>query len=530
MSTVADDVVILLPQNNAIVDRNIIFEGTGASAAEIILTSGVHEVGRTVVSPDNIWRIEYGKLGNGDQPIVATQTDLQGTVSRHSINITVTTTPIGITWPYENSMTLSSFLVAGYCDPGAILEFFIDGKSLETMTPDARSFEIVLGPLADGQHRIGIQQRSINGEVTSTVVDVTSDANRPLTIRSPEQGESFQSVVAFEIEALPNGELTAIENGEIFEQGRTSHYGTWGFPYYLTSYGEKNVTINQLLDGVVESRTVTFQIIRVVEPISIFLPENDANVSPEASFFGAGDAGATITLTEGNRAFAKGQVDENEQWTITPDKALSLGKKDITATQVALDGTVSKMSINLEVVEKLPVTIRSPVDGETVATNFFLAGTGTVNASVKLTENNLLIGSATVDFWHGWGMSVTGLTVGTKKLVATQTYSDNSISQTSVQVDVIQVAPLVIDYPEQDSTITNLTPMLRGRGHPGSNLFTAREGIAVPVARVDEEGNWAGRLSDNWFSYGENLLVISQASGFDSPDASVRFFISQSSS
>lgn len=529
MSAAANKVVILIPQNNASVDRDIIFQGTGAPGAEIILTSGGDEIGRTLVSADSMWRIEYGRLANGEKTLVATQT-FQANVSCHSINIVITTTPVGINFPFDGELLLSRFPVAGYCDPGAILEFFIDGKGVESMTPDTHGFEMILGPVPDGDHRVGIQQRSINGEVTSAVVDFISEADRPLTIRSPEQGESFSYVVGFVIQARPNAELTAMENDEIFEQGMISRFGTWNFPYYPTSYGEKNVTITQLLDGEVESRAVTFHILREAENVTISLPENNADISPAASFLGSGDLGATITLTEGNSAFAKGEVDMHGQWHIAPDKALSLGKKQITARQVTVDGLISKDSVNVEIVEKLPITILAPVNGQTVATNFALSGSGTVNASVELTESNLPIARTTVGSLHDWKMSVRGMTVGAKKLVATQTYADGSITQATVHVEVIQIAPLVIDYPGQDSIITDITPLLRGKGHPQSNLVAVRTGIAEHVATVDEKGDWAGRLPDKWFSYGENLLTISQASEFDSSEASVRFTISQSSS
>jgi hypothetical protein len=528
MSAAANDVVILIPQDNANVDRDINFQGTGSPGAEIILTSGGNEIGRTLVSDDSMWRIEYGSLANGEKTIVATQT-FQENVSRHSINIVVTTTPVGISFPFDGELLLSRFPVAGYCDPGAVLEFFIDGKSVESMTPDSHGFEMVLGPVPDGDHRVGIQQRSINGEVTSAVVDFISEADRPLTIRSPEQGESFSYVVGFVIQARPNAELTAMENDEIFEQGMTSRFGTWNFPYYPTSYGEKNVTITQLLDGEVESRAVTFHIFREVENVIISLPDNNADITPAASFFGGGDPDATITLKEGNTAFAKGEVDLHGQWHIVPDKALSLGKKEITARQVAVDGSISEDSVNVEVVEKLPITILAPANGQTVATNFVLYGSGTVNANVELTESNLPIGRTTVDSLHGWNMSVRGMTAGSKKLVATQTYADGSISQATVHVEVIQIAPLVIDYPGQDSIITDITPLLRGKGHPHSNLLAVRDGIAEHVATVDEKGDWAGRLPDEWFSYGENLLTISQSSEFDSSEVSVKFTISQSS-
>jgi hypothetical protein len=526
MSAVADDVVILLPQNNASVDRHIIFEGTGAPTAEIILTSDSNEIGRTFVAADRMWRIEYGKLGNGGTSIVATQI-VQGTVSSHSINITVTTKPVGISWPVDGELTLSSFPVVGYCDKGAVLEFFIDGKSEQSMTPDSGFFEVVLGQIGDGEHRIGVQQRSINGEVASDVVEVTSNSKRQLAIRSPEQGESSSSVVGFLIEALPDAELTAIENDKIFNQGMISRFGTWAFPFYPDTYGEKTVTINQLLDGAVESRTVTFHIVREVQNVSIYFPENGAYISPQTSLHGGGDFGAKITLLEGNKAFAKGEVDSNEMWQIKPDKALTLGKKEITARQVAVDGSISRALINVEVVEKIPITINTPVNGMTVATNFVVAGNGTVNASVELTESNLLVGRTTVDSRNDWRVNVSGMTVGARKLAATQTYADGSISQATVHVEVIQIAPLIIVSPSQDSTITDLTPLIRGRGHPGINLFAVRAGIAELVACVDEKGDWAGRLPDNWFSYGENLLTIFQASEIDSSEASVRFFISQ---
>jgi hypothetical protein len=69
MSAAANKVVILIPQNNASVDRDITFQGTGAPGAEIILTSGGDEIGRTLVSADSMWRIEYGRLANGEKTL-----------------------------------------------------------------------------------------------------------------------------------------------------------------------------------------------------------------------------------------------------------------------------------------------------------------------------------------------------------------------------------------------------------------------------------------------------------------------------
>ena len=165
MSTVADDVVILLPQSGEILDRNITFYGTGITGATVVMTADAAEFARIDVLETGFWRIDFEMLSNGKKNIVATQTDLQGNVSTHAITIVVTTREVTIDSPHENDTVLSHVLVNGEGDTGAVVEAFIKGKSVASTTIGWRPFTLSIGPLSDGDYGIGVQQRSINGEV-----------------------------------------------------------------------------------------------------------------------------------------------------------------------------------------------------------------------------------------------------------------------------------------------------------------------------------------------------------------------------
>jgi hypothetical protein len=532
MSAVADEVTILFPKNHATVHHDILFQGKGATGATVVLTANTVEIGRTVVAEESSWHIDFALLGNGAKNIVATQTDLLGNVTRHAVTLYVTTREVKISSPLENDSVLSHVLVNGEGDPEAIIEAFINGKSVASATADWGYFTLSIGPLPDGNHRIAVQQRSINGEVSSAIVNITCSADRSLHIKQPVEGEEVFSGHEFRIEALANATLIATENGESIAQGKSDIYGHWQFTYDATSLGEKTVKVMQELEGSIQTTSVTFSVIRGHIKVSIYAPYPDSSVSPGVGFAGNGEGCAKITLSDGNEVIGEGVVDRlnpvgDAYWDVFPDKKLTPGEKYITATQITHDGLKSSATIKVNVVEKLPVTFFHPHDGETTGSIFSTYGTGTVGAHILLTEDSHPIGNATVDTSHNWMIDVKGLSAGEKKWIAVQTYEDGTTSKATVVFNVEPQIPFTIEYPEEGSTAHQLDPEFAGTGQPGARAVYIDEfegDIPIVIAKVDDNGNWKGR-SGKAFQYGKNSITIFQENALEPTIVTRTFYI-----
>ena len=532
MSAVADEVTILFPKNHATVHHDILFQGKGTTGATVVLTANTVEIGRTVMPEEGPWHIHFALLGNGEKNIVATQTDLEGNVSSYAITLYVTTQTVKISSPYENDTVLSHVLVSGKGDPDAIVEAFINGKSVASATIHWGYFTLPIGPLPDRNHRIAVQQRSINGEVSSAIVNITCNAGRSLRIRQPVEGEEVFSGHEFRIEALANATLIATENGESIAQGESDIYGNWLFTYDTISLGKKTVKVVQELEGSIQTTSVTFTFVRGHIKVSIYAPYPDSNVSPGVGFAGNGEGCAKITLSDGNEVIGEGVVDRlnpvgDAYWDVIPDKKLTPGEKYITATQITHDGLKSSATIKVNVVEKLPVTFFHPHDGETTGSIFSTYGTGTVGAHILLTEDSHPIGKATVDPSHRWMVDVKGLSAGEKKWTAVQSYEDGTTSEATVVFNVEPQIPFIIEHPEEGSTVHQLDPEFTGKGQPGASAVYIDEfeaDVPVEIAKIDGNGNWKGR-SGKAFQYGKNSITIFQENALEPTIVTRTFYI-----
>lgn len=456
---------------------------------------------------------------------------MNGTANNGTILYPTNHAPVEISSPFENDTVLSHIQVNGRGESQATVEAFIDGKSVASATVEWGHFTLLIGPLPDGNYLIGVQQRSINGEVSSAVVNVICNAARPLNIRYPEEGDTF-TFDDFKIDALANATLVATENGEIIAEGESDIYGTWKFTYAPTSLGEKTVTITQKMDGAPQSRSVTFTVVRGHIRVSIYDPYPNSDVSPGTGFAGHGELCAKITLTDGNELIGEGFVDRtgpmlDPVWVVIPNKNLTPGEKLITATQMTHDGLVSSASIKVNVVEKLPVFFIYPHEGVTTGSNFSAYGTGTVGAHVLLTENSQPIGNATVDTSHNWVIDVKGLSAGEKKWTAVQTHDDGTTSKATVVFNVEPQTPFAIKYPEEGSTVHQLDPEFAGTGQPRARVTYRSEvdpDIPIEIAEVNLNGNWKGR-SGKAFQYGKNSITIFQENALEPTIVTRTFYI-----
>jgi hypothetical protein len=237
---------------------------------------------------------------------------------------------------------------------------------------------------------------------------------------------------------------------------------------------------------------------------------------------GTGEAGATVTVTDGTDVLGTAKVDADGKWSLTPAGGLADGKRSFTATQRDEAGNVSAVSamvtVTVEVSAKKPVptapVITAPADG--LVTNnakVVIAGTGEAGATVTVTDGTAVLGTAKVDDNGHWSLELAGgLADGGHGLAATQKDVAGNVSGPSaavkITVDTVVAAPVIL-VPADGASVNAARPVIAGTGEPGATVTVTDGTDVLGTAKVDADGKWsltpAGGLAD-----GKHSLTATQ--------------------
>lgn len=263
------------------------------------------------------------------------------------------------------------------------------------------------------------------------------------------------------------------------------------------------------------------------------------------TFNGTGTPGNTIEIWDGETLLGEVLVDDEGNWTFTPEKPLAAGNHSIVTAERNAEGVVGEKSDPWEFIIDLTApakgTIGSVMDdmqdppvliekgGVTKDNTPTLTGKAEAGSTVEIWNDGVKLGTAKVDAEGNWTFTAPALQDGRHELsiVVVDQVGNKSLPSDPFIVDVDTVAPenpgigVIKDSEgnplEDGSTTKDLRPTLEGSGNDGDIVVIIDNGKPIGSVIV-EDGKWTFTPENN-LQPGEHELeiVVRDPAGNESP-------------
>ncbi|GGR53936.1 Ig-like domain-containing protein [Nocardioides luteus] len=516
-------------------DSTPTIQGTGEAGATVEVTVDGEVVGTAEVDEDGTWSLPLtDELADGEHTVSATQTDAAGNTSERSDEVTFTVdteapeVPV-ITAPANGSSTTDPTpTVSGTAEPGSTVAVTIDGNVVGTAPVDSegRWNLILTDPLAEGPHTAVATATDDAGNVSepSEPVAFTVDQTAPdaPVITGPADGSSVSDTTPDITGTGESGATVEVSiDGEVVGETTVNGDGTWTFtPEEPLAEGEHTVTATQTDEAgntSEASEPVDFTVDTTSNAPVITSPESGESTNDNTpTIEGTGDPGDTIAVIVDGEEIGTTTVDEDGNWTFTPDEPLEDGDHTIVVNAEDEQGNTSPDSNSViitidTVAPDAPVITAPEHGGSTSDPTPIIRGEGEPGATVTVEVDGEEIGTAVVDDDGTWSLPVTDpLEVGDHTIEAVQTDAAGNTSETTtVEFTVTPPAP-EITSPQTGEDVDQ-TPEVSGTGEPGAEVTVEVDGEDAGTVIVGENGEWTTTLPE--LACGEHTLTATQVVG-----------------
>ncbi|MBA4996367.1 Ig-like domain-containing protein, partial [Pseudomonas aeruginosa] len=469
--------------------------GTAEPGATVTLTDGNgNPIGQVTADGSGNWSFTPGTpLANGTV-VNATASDPTGNTSAPASTTVDSVAPAAPVVNPSNGAEIS-----GSAEPGATVtltdgsgnpigQVTADGSGNWSFTPST--------PLADGTvvNATATDPAGNTSGQGSTTVDAIAPATPTVNLSN---GSSLSGT------AEPGSTVILTDgNGNPIAEVTADGSGNWTYtPSTPIANGTVvNVVAQDAAGNSSPPATVTVD--SSAPPAPVINPSNGVVIS------GTAEAGATVTLTDGNgNPIGQATADGSGNWSFTPGTPLANGTVIVATATDPTGNTGPQAATTVDAVAP-PAPVVNPSNGATIS------GTAEAGAKVILTDGSgNPIGETTADGSGNWTFTpATPLANGTVVNAVAQDPAGNTGPQGSTTVDA--VAP---NTPVVNPSNGNL---LNGTAEPGSTV-TLTDGNGNPIGQTTAEG------SGNWsFTPGTPLpngtvvnVTASDAAGNTSPPA-----------
>ncbi|MUI57174.1 Ig-like domain-containing protein [Pseudomonas aeruginosa] len=469
--------------------------GTAEPGATVTLTDGNgNPIGQVTADGSGNWSFTPGTpLANGTV-VNATASDPTGNTSAPASTTVDSVAPAAPVVNPSNGAEIS-----GSAEPGATVtltdgsgnpigQVTADGSGNWSFTPST--------PLADGTvvNATATDPAGNTSGQGSTTVDAIAPATPTVNLSN---GSSLSGT------AEPGSTVILTDgNGNPIAEVTADGSGNWTYtPSTPIANGTVvNVVAQDAAGNSSPPATVTVD--SSAPPAPVINPSNGVVIS------GTAEAGATVTLTDGNgNPIGQVTADGSGNWSFTPGTPLANGTVIVATATDPTGNTGPQAATTVDAVAP-PAPVVNPSNGATIS------GTAEAGAKVILTDGSgNPIGETTADGSGNWTFTpATPLANGTVVNAVAQDPAGNTGPQGSTTVDA--VAP---NTPVVNPSNGNL---LNGTAEPGSTV-TLTDGNGNPIGQTtaDGSGNWS-------FTPGSQLpngtvvnVTASDAAGNTSPPA-----------
>ncbi|EOG3604945.1 Ig-like domain-containing protein [Enterobacter cloacae] len=272
------------------------------------------------------------------------------------------------------------------------------------------------------------------------------------------------------------------------------------------------------------------------------LKSGDTTDDSTPTLTGKGKPGDTIHIYDNDKEIGSVIVDDEGEWSYTPDKPLGEGEHELTVVEKDPDGNASPPSdpivIVVDTVAPKAPTIEHIMDKVGKTTGEIhddaytddpqpeMSGTGEAGATVAIYDNGKKIGETTVNDDGRWYFKPSeNLTDGSHSITVSQTDKAGNVSEPSDERDFIVLTeppgkaetPEVIDNtgpvtgPLKPGDVTDDSqPSFSGEGTPGNTIIIKDNDKEIGSVIVDDEGKWSFTPKDELAEGEHNVVVVEE--------------------
>ncbi|MEW4443607.1 Ig-like domain-containing protein, partial [Pseudomonas paraeruginosa] len=446
--------------------NGITISGSAEPGSTVTLTDGNgNSIAQVTADGSGSWTFTPSTLLANGTVVNATATDPTGNTSAPASTTVDSVAPAAPVVNPSNGAEIS-----GTAEPGAsvtltdgsgnpIGQATADGSGNWSFTPTT--------PLADGTV-VNATATDAAGN-TSGQASVTVDGVAPAT---PTVNLSNGSSLTGSAE--PNSTVTLTDgNGNPIAEVTADGSGNWTYtPSTPIANGTVvNVVARDAAGNSSPPATVTVD--SSAPPAPVINPSNGTTIS------GTAEAGASVTLTDGNgNPIGQVTADGSGNWSYSPATPLANGTVIVATATDPTGNTGPQAATTVDSVAP-PAPLVNPSNGATIS------GTAEAGAKVILTDGNgNPIGETTADGNGNWSFTPgTPLANGTVVNAVAQDPAGNTGPQGSTTVDSV-APPSPVVNPSNGNVIN-------GTAEPGSTI-TLTDGNGNPIGQVsaDGSGNW----------------------------------------
>ena len=304
----------------------------------------------------------------------------------------------------------------------------------------------------------------------------------------------------------PNSIVTIKQGATILGTATTGAAGAWTFTPAGLSLGAHTVTVTQTdVAGNTGTAQLTFTLVASAFTVTSRLVSDTGasgtdKITSDPALTGTGAANITVTIKEGATVLGTTTSSATGAWSFTP-VGLTDGVHTIDVIETDGNGNTGSTSLTFTLDTLAPpVTLTLANDTGIIAFDLVtrvstLAGTADPNASVVLTENGMVLGTAFANAAGVWQFTPPGILDGIHTIVATGTDAAGNTASAQLTYTLDTTSPVATIRLANDTgssatdTITS-DPALKGTGEPGAAITVTEGGIFYGIATVDASGNW----------------------------------------
>ncbi|WP_168198759.1 Ig-like domain-containing protein [Jejubacter calystegiae] len=563
-------------------DTQPTFSGQAEPGATVIVSDNGTVLGSVTVDAVGNWSFTPSEaLAEGDHSFSAVVQDAAGNQSTASdpINFVVNTaTPEAITDPVltDDAGTITGPITSGdvtddttptfsgKAEPGTTVIVSDNGDVIGSaaVDPDGNWSFTPDTPLEEGDHSLTavVENTAGNQSPPSDPINITVDTTAPDAVTSPVLTDDVGDITGpiasgdvtddtqptFSGKAEPNATVIVSDSGTVLGSVAVDADGNWSFtPSEALAEGDHSfsaVVEDAAGNQSVASDPIDFTIDTTApDVIDITAPDNllvtddvgtitgplasgDVTDDANPTFSGKNqEPGNTVIITDNGTELGSALVDENGNWSFTPETPLADGDHQIALIAEDPAGNRSEPSASFEVVvdTTAPDTVTSPVltdDAGTITgpiasgdvtddTTPTLSGKAEPGATVIVSDNGNVIGSAAVDPDGNWSFTPdTPLEEGDHSLTAVVEDAAGNQSPPSdpINITVDTTAPDAVTSPVLTDDVGDITgpitsgdvtddttPTFSGKAEPNATVIVSDNGTVLGSAAVDPDGNWS---------------------------------------
>ncbi|MDU7390517.1 Ig-like domain-containing protein, partial [Atlantibacter hermannii] len=538
--------------------------GTGTPGSIITVydrdmeTGEITAIGSTTVADDGCWSLTPSQaLCDGEHAMVVVAEDAAGNKSEPSnpMIITVDTAPaqVMIVNVIDNAGEVKGELcsgditddtrpvIMGSGKPGGIVTIH-DGSrvlgSVSVMADGSWAFKPD-EDLDNGVHTFSVTITDLTGNTASSSaftltvgtparnVVITDDTGNQSGIIN-DQGITDDARPTISGESDPGSTIIIYDNGTEIGTTTADADGNWSFtPESALDDGEHAISVKVIdtennagaeipiatitIDTTLPDEASEITIMAGDEPIS----DGEATSITNPTLSGEAELGSTVVIYDNGTEIGSVTVDENGNWSFTPETALDDGEHAFTVEVTDAAGNTSPAtSAGTITIDTTAPAAASEVtlsggdqtlaDGaSTLDSTPTISGEAEAGSTVVIYDNGEAIGTVTADENGSWSFTpATTLDDGEHAFTVdvTDPAGNTSPSTSAGTITIDTTAPAAaseVTLSGDDQTLADgastkdTTPTVSGEAEPGSTVVIYDNGTEIGTVTADADGNWS---------------------------------------